>query len=82
MVFRYLVLKVWYNKGAIMKLPKLSEKTKIFIADKLMDSANYVLVGLVIGDLVTGKIRLAFFTVGLLIYIASWTVSINLENRR
>ena len=54
----------------------LDKSQRDFIADKLMDSANAVLVVLVIGQLVTDRIQLLLIILGLVLYIGAWLISI------
>jgi hypothetical protein len=54
----------------------LDNSQRVFVADKLMDSANVVLAVLVIGQLVTDRIQLLLLMLGLVLYIGAWLISI------
>jgi hypothetical protein len=49
-----------------------------FIADKLMDSANYALAGLVFGQLVTNRVQPLHLLLGGLLYLWGWTIAVRL----
>ena len=54
---------------------RLTQSQRSFAADKLMDSANYALAGLVFGQLLTEKVQPLLALLGRLIYVLCWTIS-------
>jgi hypothetical protein len=58
---------------------KLDEAQRAFAADKLMDSANFALAGLVFGQLVTDRIQPLLVVLGLVLYLWGWSISVNLK---
>jgi len=58
---------------------RLNEVQRSFVADKLMDSANYALAGLVFGGLIARAIQPLLLVLGLLIYLFGWVTSLQLR---
>jgi hypothetical protein len=58
---------------------RFSRSQRKFIAEKLMDSANYALAGLVFGQLVTDRVRLLLLILGVAIYLLGWATAIRLR---
>lgn len=58
---------------------KLDNHQRAFVADKLMDTANFAVAGLVFGQLVTKVIQLTFLLLGLFIYAIGWIVTVRLR---
>jgi hypothetical protein len=58
---------------------KLNRSQRAFVADKLMDSANLALAGLVFGQLVTDRIQPLLIVLGLALYFWGWSISVNLK---
>ncbi len=50
-----------------------------FIANKLMDSANLALGGLVFGQLVTDKVQPLLLILGLALYFWGWSIAVRLR---
>ncbi len=57
----------------------LDKAQRHFIADKLMDSANYALAGLVFAQLVTDQVRPLVLILGLLLYTWLTITALNLK---
>ena len=55
---------------------KLDSDQRVFIADKLMDSANYALALLVLGQFVTDRLQPLLLLFGLVLYLWCWSVAI------
>jgi hypothetical protein len=47
-----------------------------FAANKIMDSANYALAGLVFGQLVTKDVQLIWVVLGVSLYVIGWITAI------
>jgi len=60
---------------------RLSISQRSFIADKLMDSANYALAGLVFGQLVARESQPTLLVLGFLIYFLGWVTSVQLRRK-
>ena len=58
---------------------KLDSGQWSLVADKLMDSANYALAGLVFGQLITDRARPLLLILGLLLYLFGWSIAIKLR---
>ena len=58
---------------------KFDRSQQAFIADKLMDSANYALAGLVFGQLITDKINPFLLILGVILYLWGWRVAVRLQ---
>ena len=58
---------------------KLDSGQRSLVADKLMDSANYALAGLVFGQLITDRARPLLLILGLLLYLFGWSIAIKLR---
>jgi hypothetical protein len=58
---------------------ELNTTQRDLIADKLMDSANLALAGLVFGQLVTDRIQPFLIVLGLSLYVGGWTISVRLK---
>jgi len=58
---------------------RLSKTQRYFAADKLMDSANFALTGLVFGQLVAENIHPILLILGLLLYLLGWFQSLHLR---
>jgi hypothetical protein len=57
---------------------RLDKAQRGFVADKFMDSVNYVLALLVLGQLVSENVEPLLILLGLLLYLWGWSVSIRL----
>jgi hypothetical protein len=57
----------------------LNRSQRAFVADKLMDSANLALAGLVFGQLITDRIQPLLIALGLALYFWGWSISVNLK---
>lgn len=57
----------------------LTKDQRYFIADKLMDSANYALAGLVFTQLLAEGVDPLLLVLGLLLYFWCWSVSVRLR---
>lgn len=55
---------------------------RAFLADKLMDTANLVLGGLVIGQLVSKNIQSNLVIIGLVFYVVTIVVTTNLRKNK
>ena len=60
---------------------KFSSTQRKFLSDKLMDTANLVLGGLVIGQLVSKNVQSILVIIGLVFYVATIIVTTNLNKR-
>jgi hypothetical protein len=58
---------------------KLEKGQRKFVADKMMDSANVALAGLVIGQLVTDRVQPILLLLGSLIYFGAWSLAIRMR---
>ena len=58
---------------------KLTRSQSSFVADKLMDSANVALAGLVFGQLISDNSQPLLVLLGILLYLWCWTVSVRLN---
>lgn len=58
----------------------LNKKQKQLVADKLADTGNYVLTGLVIAEL-TLKSRIPIVLMGILLYILTWILALKVIKR-
>ena len=58
---------------------RLNESQRSFAADKLMDSANLALAGLVFGQMVADTAHPLLLTLGLLLYLWGWILSLQLR---
>lgn len=58
---------------------KFQSSQRRFIANKMMDSANVALAGLVFGQLVTDRVQPLLLLLGSLIYLGGWSLSIHLR---
>ena len=61
---------------------RFSRGQREFIADKLMDGANYALAGLVFGQLLTEQINPVIMLLGAGIYASAWVIAIQLEKEK
>jgi len=61
---------------------KLNPDQRQFIADKIMDSANYALAGLVFGEMITKTGRPGLLVLGGVIYVSGWITAIYLKKRK
>ena len=57
----------------------LSQDQKNFIADKLMDTANYAVAILGLGQLVQKEVNVLALLLGVLLYLWLWILSIQLR---
>ena len=60
---------------------KLNPSQRDFIADKLMDSANYALAGLVFGEMIAKTGRPGLLALGGVIYLVGWITAIRLKKK-
>ena len=58
---------------------KLNRAQREFMADKLMDTANYAIAALVFGQFLSDKIELLILLLGLLVYAWLGTISLQLK---
>lgn len=58
---------------------RLTRSQRVHLADKLMDSGNYALVALVLGQFVEGKIQWAFAFVGVIVYFSLLIITTGLR---
>ena len=58
---------------------KLNRTQRAFVADKLMDSANLALAGLVFGQLITDRIQPLLIALGVALYFWGWSISVKLK---
>lgn len=61
---------------------QLNNGQRMLIADKLMDSANYALAGLVFGQLITERFNALLLFLGLVLYVWGWSVAIQLRGNK
>lgn len=61
---------------------KVNSAQRVFLADKLMDTANLVLGGLVIGQLVSKNIQSNLVIIGLVFYVVTIVVTTNLRKNK
>ena len=60
-----------------MSHKKLSQKQRNFLADKLMDTANFAVVGLVFGQMLLNAIRPVELIFGIVFYL--WILNMSLS---
>lgn len=65
-----------------MWLGKLSEKQQDFLADKLMDTANWGIGVLGFGQIAAPNIRFVELTLGLIFYLWALLFTLRLKKRR
>ena len=58
---------------------KIDKNQRAFVADKLMDSANYALAGLVFGQVIAREVQPLLVLLGILIYFFGWSITIQLK---
>lgn len=57
----------------------LNKKQRSLVADKLMDSANVALAGLVVGQLIADNAQPMLIVLGFALYLWCWSVSIRMN---
>jgi hypothetical protein len=70
--FWFLPCQVCYYDMAM----RLNKAQRSLVADKLMDSANLALAGLVFGELVTEAVRTRLLVLGAFIYVLGWITAL------
>ena len=58
---------------------RLNKKQRSLVADKLMDSANVTLAGLVVGQLIADNAQPMLIVLGFTLYLWCWSVSIRMN---
>ena len=58
---------------------RLDRGQRFFVADKLMDTANFAVGGLVFGQLVARQVDILVLILGVTLYSWLWSISVRLK---
>lgn len=61
---------------------KLDKSQRLFLSDKLMDSGNYALAGLVFGQIISKQAEPLLVTLGILLYLLAVNITLSLRKEK